>query len=105
MTSGSISSLIPGAFTNFKTGGSVNWGMWSNSKVDEALDTIQSSTDQDQQQEAWNTIQQEIIDQLPFVPSWRGNYGYAYDASKFGGVELTYYGQIAFYGPMYRKSN
>ncbi len=76
--------------------------MCSDPKV--ALDTIQGSTDQNQQRKAWNIIQQEIVDQLPFVPAWRGNYGFAYDARKFRGVELTYYGQIAFWGPMYSLS-
>ncbi len=104
MTSGSINSLIPGAFDNFKTGGGVNWGMWSDPKVDDALATIQSSTDQGTLKKAWNTIQQEIIDQVPFVPAWRGNYGFAYDAKKFGGLELTYYGQAPLFGGIYIKS-
>lgn len=103
VTAGSMDSLIPGVFDRFKTNGSSNFGKWSVPAIDEALAKLQGTTDEAEQKKAWDTILQQIKEQFLFVPIWRGSYGYAYRKSDLGGVTLTRYGQVALWGPMYRK--
>jgi ABC-type transport system substrate-binding protein len=98
-----LSSVIPGIFTTLETGGGNNFGKFSDAKLDAALGVIESTTNVAQQKPEWDIVQQELNTQYPGVWGGRNIQGYAWNSQVVGGVSLTEYGQIAFFGPMYRK--
>jgi ABC-type transport system substrate-binding protein len=98
-----LSSVIPGIFTTLETGGSTNYGKFSDAKLDAALLAIESTTNVAQQKPEWDIVQQELNTQYPGVWGGRNIQGYAWNSQVVGGVSLTEYGQIAFFGPMYQK--
>ncbi|MFC7658400.1 ABC transporter substrate-binding protein [Pseudonocardia benzenivorans] len=55
---GPVDGPFPGAFNLFHTGGSTNYGDYSNPQVDAALDTAVSTTDPAQQTKAYQQVQQ-----------------------------------------------
>ena len=54
-------------FTDFETGGARNLTGWSNPKVDAALLTTRSSSDEKALQAAYDTVQTELIADIPVV--------------------------------------
>jgi peptide/nickel transport system substrate-binding protein len=103
MTATSLPSDIPGAFLDFGTGGSSNYGLWSDPTVDAALTVLKSTTNFTKDLKAWDTIQQQLNTQFPFLWCWRGNFGFAYNKATIGGLYLTEYGQVPVWGKMYLK--
>jgi peptide/nickel transport system substrate-binding protein len=103
MTATDLPSTLPGAFELFASGGAANFGKWSDPAVDAALAKIQSTTSPAELQQAWDTIQQQLNTQYPFIWVWRAAFGYAYPGNKVGGISLAQYGDVALFGPMYQK--
>lgn len=103
MTGFGVGSYVPGVFETFGSKGTLNYAKFDDSKVDTAIAKLQSTTNAGTQKTEWGIIASEIKKNYPVVWTQDNVQGFAYNQNQVGGVALTEWDQVAFFGPMYHK--